>query len=94
MGDPAPGVPDSQLTTKQKLHLELALCQQALQSRKNEIDRLKYKREDDKEDYREKIEKLKDEIKKLKKEKDRYKDTVKDLEDENEDLKKEIRRLR
>ncbi|MCP4708701.1 MAG: coiled-coil domain-containing protein 22 [Planctomycetes bacterium] len=73
--DPAPGVPDSQLTREQQLQRELHRCQQLLQQSEN--DKNRYRREirdlknetdqleEDIEDLQDKNEKLQKELNKI-----------------------------
>lgn len=78
--DPAPGVPDSQLTREQRLQRDLAECQQLLEIREKKYRRLEEKRKDEEEYYKDEIEKLEDKIE--------------DLQEENGKLRKELREQR
>jgi len=64
-GDPAPGVPDEQLTDKQRLQRELARCRQAVQARDKQIAELRRDREGDKKQFEDKLRKLEQENEKL-----------------------------
>ena len=72
--DPAPGVPDNQLTREQRLQRELHHCQQSLQQLEN--DKNRYRREisdlkDDIDNLEEKLEDLEEKNEKLQKQLDK-----------------------
>lgn len=78
--DPAPGVPDSELSNPQRLQRELSVCQENLKIRDKKIDRLE-----------EQLGDMRDEHKKERKD---YEKTIKGLEDRIQELERENRSLR
>ena len=75
--DPAPGVPDDQLTREQRLQRNLAQCEQYAKIKEKKYDALEQECEKDKKSYEKQIKKLEDRID--------------DLEEENRKLLKELR---
>jgi hypothetical protein len=78
--DPAPGVPDSQLTREERLQRNLAQCEQYAKIKEKKYDALKEECESDKKYLKKQIEKLEDKID--------------DLEEENRKLRKDLREHR
>jgi hypothetical protein len=74
--DPAPGVPNTQLTREQKLQRDLAQTQQMLKHAEEKNARLEQKREEDKAEYKKDIKRLEEKIKDLEKENRKLRDDL------------------
>ena len=78
--DPAPGVPDDQLTLEQRYQRDLARCQQLLKMKKEDAEEQKDRRKRAGNRHEDETEKLEDQVKYLQK--------------ENRELRKELRDIR
>jgi hypothetical protein len=74
--DPAPGVPNNQLTREQRLQRDLAQTQQMLKRAEEKNVRLEQKREEDKDEFKKDIKRLEEKIKDLEKENRKLRDDL------------------